>query len=118
MRIQGHRGGDPRARDGDRPLHADGGLRELEMVPVRQPFRRGLDRARQPSVQSARKNRLAALTVVSIAVLTLAASGRAPAAGPAITVSGTTLQLNGQPTFLLGASFFGALDVASPRDRD
>ena len=42
----------------------------------------------------------------------------APAAGPALTVSGKTIQLDGQPTFLLGASFFGALDVAYPRDQD
>jgi len=54
---------------------------------------------------------------VALAALTCAASVPAPA-GPAVTVSGKTIQLDGQPTFLLGVSFFGALDVASPRDED
>lgn len=40
------------------------------------------------------------------------------ASGPTLTVSGTSLLVDGQPSFLLGVSLFGALDVAAPPDRD
>ena len=53
-----------------------------------------------------------------LAAIMLMAAARLPAAGPGLSVSGTTLQLDGRPVFLLGASLFDALGPAAPRDQD
>jgi len=56
--------------------------------------------------------------LVVLAAIVLMAAARLPAAGPSLSVSGTTLQLDGRPVFLLGASLFDALGPAAPRDQD
>ena len=53
-----------------------------------------------------------------LAGIMLIAAAPLPAAGPTLSVSGTTLQLDGRPAFLLGASLFDALGRTPPRDQD
>ena len=53
-----------------------------------------------------------------LAGLIVIAAAPLPAAGPSLSVSGTTLQLDGRPAFVLGASLFDALGPIAPRDQD
>jgi hypothetical protein len=53
-----------------------------------------------------------------LAGLIVIAAARLPAAGPSLSVSGTTLQLDGRPAFLVGVSLFDALGTTPPRDGD
>jgi hypothetical protein len=58
------------------------------------------------------------LTVGALAVSLVTTPARAQPFGPALTVAGTTVQIDGRPAFLTGASFFDALGTVPPRDAD
>ena len=61
---------------------------------------------------------MGALTRLIVLGIALIAALPLPAAGQALGVSGTTLQLDGRPAFLLGVSLFDALGPTAPRDQD
>ncbi|MEO8260268.1 MAG: hypothetical protein ABI868_23175 [Acidobacteriota bacterium] len=57
------------------------------------------------------------LLIVTAGLMLMAASPTL-AAGPSLSVSGTTLQIDGRAGFLLGVSLFDALGPTPPRDQD
>jgi hypothetical protein len=59
-----------------------------------------------------------AVVVLAAALAAFAISAQRPPAGPAISVSGTAVQIDGRPAFLTGVSVFDALGTAAPRDAD
>lgn len=61
---------------------------------------------------------IARLVAAVGAVLVLASSSPAAPGAGALTVSGTSFQLDGRPTFLFGVSLFDALGATPPRDED
>jgi hypothetical protein len=62
-------------------------------------------------------DRLAPVIVIPSLALMLLGFSPGPS-GPVLSVSGTSLQVDGRTTFLLGVSLFDALGPTPPRDRD
>src|SRR5204863_5277748 len=88
--------------------------RKLEMAALRQHVRsdRHDDVAHRSARARPRPHHLIAIVALIAAVSVVSAKE------PTLTVSGKSLLVDGQPAFLLGVSLFGALDVATPPDRD
>ncbi len=58
------------------------------------------------------------LAIGALALATFVIPAQGQVSGPAISVSGAALQIDGRPAFLTGVSIFDALGTVPPRDAD